>query len=110
MKLEPAQVMRLLRLPGIADHDQVLTKVCTTALNGAPRPILLKVVERAVVVECRSVAEVALVAALQMLNYVDADEGATMIAALARAGARVDRLAVALRGRATFMSAQTLAT
>merc|ERR1719336_3749363 len=69
MKLEPPQVMRLLRLPGISDHDQVLTKVCTAALNGAPRPMLLKAVERAVVVGCRGVAEVALVAALGMLNY-----------------------------------------
>lgn len=108
--LKPEEIMRLLRLPGIRDHDQVLTKVCATALSVASRSMLVKVVQRGTIVECHGVVEAALVACLQALNYVDADEGAAMIASLARAGARVDRLAVALRGRAQFVSVPALAS
>jgi len=108
-KLQVEEVLRLLRLPGMADHDQALTKVCAAALQGADRPSLLKIVQRAVVVDCNGVAEMALIAALQSVNYLDADEGAAFIVSLARAGARPDRLAVALRSRATFMSPAALA-
>lgn len=103
------EMLRLLRLPGVAAHDVQLRKACTSVLAGAPRPLLLQVLQRATVVGCDGVAEATLAIALASINYLAPDEGADMVTALARAGARVERLALALRARATFISAPALA-
>jgi len=102
-------LLRLLRLPGAANHADELSKVFGDLLAKSGRSELVQVVQRAASAACPNLAEAAASACLASLGGEVPDEAGEAIASLARAGSpQTDRLAEALLRHSGSMSTEAL--
>jgi len=101
-------LLRMLRLPGAANHADELSKVFGDLLAKTGRCELVQVVQRAATASCPNIAEAAAAACLASLDSAQPDEAGEAVASLARAGAQTDRLAETLLRHCGSMSTAAL--